>query len=40
MTTIRMLAAVAAAVFAFTAGPARAEMKTQWVEYSHGDMPS
>ena len=38
MTTIRMLAAVAAAAFALTAGPAQAEMKTQWVEYSHGDM--
>jgi dienelactone hydrolase len=32
-----MLAAVLAAAFALATGPAQAEMKTQWVEYSHGD---
>jgi dienelactone hydrolase len=37
MTMLRVLAAVSAAAFAFAAGPAQAEMKTQWVEYSHGD---
>jgi dienelactone hydrolase len=37
MTMLRMLAAMSAAAFAFAAGPAQAEMKTQWVEYSHGD---
>jgi dienelactone hydrolase len=36
MTTIKMLAAVLAAAFAL-AGPARAEMKTEWVDYTHGD---
>ena len=36
MTMLRMLPIILAAAFAF-AGPARAEMKTQWVEYSHGD---
>src|SRR5437016_1814217 len=34
---IRLLAAAAAAAFAFAAGPASAEMKNQWVEYSHGN---
>ena len=34
---LRFFAAVAAAV-AFCAGAAQAEVKTQWVEYSHGDM--
>src|SRR5437016_12553165 len=34
---LRMLAAVLAATFALAAGPAQAEMKSQWVEYSHGD---
>ena len=38
MTMLRMLAAVLAAAFAFAAGPAQAQMKTQWVEYSHGDV--
>jgi dienelactone hydrolase len=38
MTMMRLLAATAAAAFAFAAGPAQAEMKTQWVEYSHGGM--
>src|SRR6478752_7308052 len=37
MTTLRMLPTILAAVFAFAAGPAQAEMKSQWVEYSHGD---
>ena len=38
MTMLRMLAAVLAAAFAFAAGSAQAQMKTQWVEYSHGDV--
>src|SRR5215510_342919 len=38
MTMLRMLAAIPAAVFVFATGPAQAEMKTQWVDYSHGDM--
>jgi dienelactone hydrolase len=38
MTMMRLLAATAAAAFTFVAGPAQAEMKTQWVEYSHGGM--
>jgi dienelactone hydrolase len=33
-----MLPAVLAAAFAFTAGSAQAEIKKEWVEYSHGDM--
>ena len=37
MTTLRMLPTILAAAFAFAAGPAQAEMKSQWVEYSHGD---
>src|SRR5205809_4578220 len=37
MTMLRMLPAILAAAFAFAAGPAAAEMKSQWVEYSHGD---
>src|ERR1700694_3669604 len=37
MTMLRMLAAVLAAAFALAAGAAQAEMKSQWVEYSHGD---
>ena len=36
MTVIRLAAAVLAAAFA-AATPARAEMKTQWVEYNHGE---
>jgi dienelactone hydrolase len=32
-----MLAAALAAAVAFAAGPAQAEMKSEWVEYSHGD---
>jgi dienelactone hydrolase len=38
MTMIRSFTAVLAAAFAFAAGSARAEMKTEWVEYSHGGM--
>ena len=38
MTMIRMLAAVLAAAFAYAASPAQAEMKSEWVEYSHGNM--
>jgi dienelactone hydrolase len=37
MTIFRVLPAVLAAAFAFAAGPAQAEMKNQWVEYSHGN---
>src|SRR6516162_8632918 len=38
MTMLRTFAALLAAGFAFAVGPAQAEMKTQWVEYSHGDV--
>src|SRR5260370_16364182 len=38
MKTQRMLLAVLAAAFALAAGPVRGEMKSQWVEYSHGDV--
>jgi dienelactone hydrolase len=38
MTMIRMLPAILAIAFAFAAGPARAEMKTEGVAYSHGDL--
>jgi dienelactone hydrolase len=34
---LRMLAAALAATCALAAGPARAEMKTEWVDYNHGD---
>ncbi len=37
MTMLRMLAAALAAIFALAASPAQAQLKTQWVEYSHGD---
>jgi dienelactone hydrolase len=37
MTMLRMLAAVLAAACAFAAGAAQAEMKKEWVAYSHGD---
>jgi dienelactone hydrolase len=37
MTIFRTLAAVLAASFAFAAGSAQAEMKKEWVAYSHGD---
>lgn len=36
MMKFRMLPAFLAAIFALAAGPARAEMKSEWVEYSHG----
>ena len=36
MTSLRLVALMLAA-FALTTGPAQAEIKTQWVEYSHGD---
>jgi len=38
MTIMRVFAAIAAAGFIFVAGSARAEMKTEWVDYSHGDL--
>ena len=37
MTILRLLAAFVAAIFALAAAPAQAQLKTQWVEYSHGD---
>jgi dienelactone hydrolase len=37
MSMLRMVPAMLAAAVAFAAGPAAAEMKTDWVEYSHGD---
>jgi dienelactone hydrolase len=37
MTVLRMFAPVLAAAFAFAAGSAQAEMKREWVEYTHGD---
>ena len=38
MTMLRTLTATTlAAAFALAAGPASAEMKTQWVDYSQGD---
>ena len=37
MTMQHILPAVLAAVFFLSAVPAQAEMKSQWVEYSHGD---
>src|SRR5882762_6074604 len=37
MTITRSLTAILAAAFAFAAGSARAEMKNEWVEYSHGN---
>ena len=37
MTMQHILPAVLAAVFALSAVPAQAEMKNQWVDYSHGD---
>jgi dienelactone hydrolase len=37
MTMIRMLPALVAAAVTFATGPAAAEMKNQWVEYSHGN---
>src|SRR5215471_10463200 len=37
MTMQHILPAIVAAVFALSMVPAHAEMKSQWVEYSHGD---
>jgi dienelactone hydrolase len=37
MTMLRMFAAGLAAAFAIGVGAAQAEMKKEWVEYSHGD---
>ena len=37
MTMQHILPAVLAAVFSLSTVPAQAEMKSQWVEYSHGD---
>jgi dienelactone hydrolase len=37
MTMLRMLAAIVAAAFALATGAAQAQMKTEWVEYGHGD---
>jgi dienelactone hydrolase len=37
MMTVRTLSALLAAAFALAAGPVRAEMKSEWIEYSHGD---
>jgi dienelactone hydrolase len=37
MTMLRTLAAALAAAFALACAPAQAQLKTQWVEYSHGD---
>ena len=37
MTMQQILPAVLASVFALSAVPAQAEMKNQWVEYSHGE---
>jgi dienelactone hydrolase len=38
MTMLRMSAALLAATVVFAAGPAAAEMKKEWVEYSQGDV--
>jgi len=38
MTMLRLLSAAVAAAAVFAAAPASAEMKTEWVEYSHGGM--
>jgi dienelactone hydrolase len=37
MTMLRLFAAALAAAFMLAAGAARAEIKTEWVEYGHGD---
>src|SRR5438045_1103627 len=37
MSMQRLLPAALAAAYALAAGPAQAEMRNQWVEYSHGD---
>ncbi len=38
MIMLRLLSAAVAAAAVFAAAPASAEMKTEWVEYSHGGM--
>jgi len=38
MTMLRIATSLAAAVFAICASAAQAEIKTEWVEYSHGDV--
>src|SRR6266850_3765337 len=38
MKHIRILAATAVAAFAFASSAAQAEMKREWVDYSHGNM--
>jgi dienelactone hydrolase len=38
MMLLRLLPAAVAAAVVFAAAPASAEMKTEWVEYSHGGM--
>ena len=38
MKSFRILLAALAAAFALAAGPARAEMKSEWIEYSQGDV--
>lgn len=38
MMMLRLLPAAVAAAVVFAAAPASAEMKTEWVEYSHGGM--
>ena len=37
MTMLRMFAPLLAAAFALAAGPVEAQLKNQWIEYSHGD---
>ena len=37
MTILRIAAFICAAAFTALANPAQAEIKTQWVEYTHGD---
>ena len=38
MPKLSMLPTILATTFALATGPARAEMKTEWVDYAHGDM--
>jgi dienelactone hydrolase len=38
MSKLNMLAAASAVAFMFAAGSAQAEMKKEWVEYTHGDV--
>src|SRR5262249_6917863 len=37
MTMLRMLVAAIAAALVLAVAPAQAQLKTQWVEYNHGD---